>query len=125
MVHILLVDHKSGELVLESSDPTTNGKRMKLDTGIAGEVAKTGKTMIDNGISNMQSVDPIFDAEFSQEEKKMLTKQYIVMAIPNNQNKVMGVIRAVNKTSGSEFTIDDERMLQYICANAGITLTKA
>jgi GAF domain-containing protein len=117
-VQQLLVHYRSKEILIERQSDSLNGKRISLSTGIAGAVASTGKTIVINDADKDPDCDSILNPG-------IVSKQVICMAIPDNNSQVMGVIRACNKFNNAPFTSDDEKMLQYVCGNAGITLTKS
>ncbi len=90
--------------------------RFPMEKGLAGHVAKTGKTI---NIQNAYN-----DERFNQEidiQTGYKTQSILCMPIRNLKYEVIGVFQVINKFEGS-FTETDEDLLITIGSSAGIAL---
>jgi len=122
-VSLLLLDERRQELkfavALGEYAHTFKDMRIKLGEGIAGWVAKEGKTLLIKDTSE--------DARFaSQFDKETPSKSQSVLCVPLKlQNKVLGVIQVVHKRDQSPFNAEDQRMLEALSSGAAIALRNA
>lgn len=118
---MLLSKDKKKLVVVESQD--AEGASIDASKGIAGFVVQTGETV---NIPDAYT-DPRFNATLDQEQN-FRTKSVLCCAIVSNE-EIVGVIEAINKLGQQGevivFSKEDENMIRYIAANAGIALKKA
>ena len=114
---LFLVDEETGELWSKIVQGTMNIEiRLKLGQGIAGWVAKTGKSL------NIRDAytDPRFNPKVD-EESGYQTRNILCQPIRNLQGEITGVIQVLNRVSGN-FTDEDEYLLSAIAAQAAIAI---
>ena len=114
---LFLVDEETGELWSKIVQGTMNIEiRLKLGQGIAGWVAKTGKSL------NIRDAytDPRFNPKVD-EESGYQTRNILCQPIRNLQGEIIGVIQVLNRVSGN-FTDEDEYLLSAIAAQAAIAI---
>ncbi len=100
----------------DKSDSIKNLK-IKLGEGIAGKVALTGETIIDNDIEN----NPNFNRDIG-EKIEYIPKNILCIPI-RVKNKILGVIEIFDKGGGKqEFTNDDMNLLLSIGNTLGTIL---
>ena len=90
--------------------------RLKVGQGIAGWVAKTGKTV------NIE--DAYEDQRFNQEvdqESGYRTRSVLCIPIRNYQGRISGVIQVLNKIGGT-FSVEDEELLEAMASQASISI---
>lgn len=120
---LLLIDNDANELVFvvvhgAVSDTLVN-HRIPLGQGIAGWVAKNGRSLI---IPNVRA-DPRFSAAV---DKDFGFNTRSLLCVPINLvNRPMGVIQAVNKNDGEEFNRADLNLLGVVAQLAATALSKA
>lgn len=90
--------------------------RLSVDSGIAGEVATTGKTQI---IKDPYS-HPKFNSSFD-EKTGFKTRNMICVPMKNLSGDVIGVLQVLNKIDDG-FTRDDEVILSAMAANTAIVI---
>ena len=114
-----LLDDSKKELVIQTSADAT-GIRYSIGTGISGQVALNGE---------MENIHDVYhDERFNKAidlQMKCRTKQMLCAPIFDMDNNVLGVVTAMNQVDDIPSSLDDERMMKYICSNAGQTLLKA
>lgn len=120
---LLLMDEETGELVFavvhgEARDRLT-GHRLPKDQGIAGWVAQNQKALI---IDNVRE-DPRFYAEID-EAFGFRTRGVACVPLVDD-DRVLGVIEAVNKTYDRDFTREDHDLLMIVGHLATIALRTA
>jgi len=94
--------------------------RISIDVGIAGYVARTGKTMnIADAHRNSN--------HFGQVDKKTgyRTKSLLCMPIQNMHGERIGVIQVLNKQTAKVFTEEDEELLGALLPQIGIAIENA
>ncbi len=114
---LFLVDEETGELWSKIVQGTMNIEiRLKLGQGIAGWVAKTGKSL------NIRDAytDPRFNPKVD-EESGYQTRNILCQPIRNLQGEIIGVIQVLNRVSGN-FTDEDEYLLSAIASQAAIAI---
>ena len=83
------------------------------DTGIAGEVYKTKKTIIVNDVKN----SPYFNDSIDK-GSGYVTKAVLTVPILGFGDRILGVMQLINKLDGiGKFTKGDEKILSYIIAH--------
>eukprot|EP01004_Peranema_trichophorum_P003208 NODE_220_length_3207_cov_54.419909_g191_i0.p1 GENE.NODE_220_length_3207_cov_54.419909_g191_i0~~NODE_220_length_3207_cov_54.419909_g191_i0.p1 ORF type:complete len:1025 (-),score=180.24 NODE_220_length_3207_cov_54.419909_g191_i0:133-3090(-) len=118
---VFIVDRERHELYSKVA-LKTGGKiiRFRMDQGIAGEVARTSKTL--------NITDAYADSRFNKDIDKQMgfvTKSVLTSPIIHEGN-VVAVIQMLNKQSDDQvFTSEDEELLEYFSMFAGITLANA
>ncbi len=117
---IFLVDEETDEIwskVAQGDD--VRQIRMPIGTGLAGWVAKTGKSV------NLK--DAYQDDRFNPEVDKLTgykTDSMLVVALRGKQGEILGVIQTLNK-HGGHFTPEDEQLLEALCSPIAIAIENA
>ncbi|HTA91941.1 MAG TPA: GAF domain-containing protein, partial [Polyangiaceae bacterium] len=91
--------------------------RMKVGHGIAGIVAKTGKSI--------RIRDAYADPQFEREWDALTgyrTKSMLAAPLKNHLGRTIGVIQVLNKQSGHEFTSEDEAILSTLSTQAAVAI---
>src|SRR6185295_1379002 len=102
---LLLLDEKTNELVFDvalgDAGKELKTIRLKMGEGIAGWVAQENKPLIGN--------DPTRDPRWTKRaDKKTKFVTRSILCVPMNfQNKLMGVVQAINRKGKGGFTEDD------------------
>jgi signal transduction histidine kinase len=122
---IMLIDPKTGELRFEaSSQPSMTAGAMEaivvpIDSSLAGWVVRHGEPSL---VEDVRS-DPRFfrgvDETIDFETRDLLGVPMIV------HNRVIGVVQAVNKRPGSQWTEDDINTLTTLAAQAAVAIENA
>ena len=87
---------------------TLLGRRIPLDEGIAGWVARSGKAYLSSDVSK----DTLWNSRISA-ELRFATKN--ILAAPlKAADTVTGVVEVINKVSGTPFDRDDKEMLEVL-----------
>ena len=105
---IFIIDEARQELVLCVAEGATN-IRLPIGQGIAGTVASTGETININDAYT----DPRFSAA-SDKATGYKTTTILCMPIRGPDNKIVGVLQAINKKVGPVFTNDDEDVMAML-----------
>ncbi len=104
---VFLINAEEGTLdSLVSQRIRNNLISMPLDCGIAGFVAKTGKSQIINAAQKHKLFNPYYDTITGFKTKKVLCTPII-----SDSNKIVGVLQSLNKI-GSDFTTRDLTILK-------------
>ncbi len=122
---IMLIDPKTGELRFEaSSHPSMTASAMEalvvpIDSSLAGWVVRHGEPSL---VEDVRS-DPRFfrgvDETIGFETRNLLGVPMIA------HNRVIGVVQAVNKRPGSQWTEDDVNTLTTLAAQAAVAIENA
>lgn len=120
---LLLLDEDRGELVFEVAvgphAASLRGQRVRLGEGIAGWVAREGRTLLVPDVT----ADQRFSARFDQ-STRFTTRS--VLAVPmRSRNRTLGVIELVNGPDNPSFTEADARTLDSIADYAAIAIENA
>ncbi len=120
---LLLLDEDSGELVFvvvhgEARDRLT-GYRLPPGRGIAGWVAARKKPLI---VRDVRS-DPRFYAQID-ETFGFVTRSLACVPLLDEE-RVLGVIEAVNKVSDRDFSDEDQDLLLLLAQLASVAITRA
>jgi diguanylate cyclase (GGDEF)-like protein len=120
---VLLTDTKTNELVFEAASGKAGkkllGMRLKIGQGVAGWVARYGKSLIVPDVAK----DPRFYSGVDK-HTKFTTKS--VLCVPmRSRDRIIGVVEVVNKIGGDQFTQDDYEIFENVVAHLTIALEKA
>lgn len=91
--------------------------RLKIPTGIAGWVAKSGETL--------NIPDAYEDSRFNQavdRKSGYCTRFMLMMLMLNTYGKVVGVVQVLNKSGERVFDQDDEDLLRALTAQAAVSI---
>lgn len=117
---LLLVDEETEELVFVMVHgefrESLQGYRMSIAQGIAGWVARNGKSLVINHVR----YDPRFSSEV--DHTFGLTTQKILAVPLKFGQKVLGVIELVNKKETKDFTESDATILSLLGSFAALSL---
>ncbi len=88
-----------------------------LGHGIAGQVALRNRTI------NLKDAyrDPHFDPKYDK-LTGYRTRSMLCVPMRNAKREVVGVVQVLNKKDGSYFNLEDEKLLQTLAGQAGVTL---
>ncbi|MBE0432115.1 diguanylate cyclase [candidate division WOR-3 bacterium] len=120
---VLLLTESGDELVFEAASGKVGkkilGMRLKVGQGVAGWVARYGKSLIIPDVSK----DPRFYSGVDQ-KTKFTTKS--VLCVPmKSRDRIIGVVEVVNKIGGETFTQDEFEIFENVVAHLTIALEKA
>ncbi len=90
--------------------------RLPVGEGIAGWVAKTGKSLNIKDAYRDERFNNIIDSQTGYQ-----TRSCLCQPIRDNHRNIIGVIQVLNKVDGY-FSVEDEALLSSIAAQAAITL---
>lgn len=118
----LMYDQNSEELVfdlvLSDKGEILQGKRLKLDEGVAGAVAREGKARIINNVGECAEFSNCMDSITG-----FVTRN--ICAVPITiQGKLIGVFEVVNTIGRDGFSDEDLQMLYYLADASGIAVNK-
>jgi K+-sensing histidine kinase KdpD len=123
---LYIVDNEKGELWSKIAQKAEIKEiRLKIGTGIAGHVAKTGQIINIKDAYKDKRFDPTTDKKTGYH-----TKTILCMAIrePVKSKKqpgnIIGVLQILNKRGGV-FTVDDEELLTSLASQIAISLVNA
>ena len=120
---VLLLDEATNELVFEAASGKAGkkllGMRLTIGQGVAGWVARYGKSLIVPDVTK----DPRF---YSGVDKKTKFTTKSVLCVPmKSSDRIIGVVEVVNKVGGEPFTQDDFEIFENVVAHLTIALEKA
>jgi HD-GYP domain-containing protein (c-di-GMP phosphodiesterase class II) len=117
---ILLYGDNEEELFFEvASGPAGKVLRqVKLNTkyGIAGQVVRTGKPLIVNDVTRSERFHKMIDDTTGFQTKSLVCAPLIV------QQKILGVIEALNKLDGSEFNEKDLEAVTSVATTTAMSI---
>jgi len=120
---LLLVDSEAQELafvvVHGEVRESLKGYRMPIGEGIAGWVAKNGRSVIVGDAS----LDPRFSPQIDQAFQFHTNSILAVPIIYGSQ--VLGVLQAINKSGADQFSRTDRKLFEVVAQIAAIALHKA
>jgi diguanylate cyclase (GGDEF)-like protein len=120
---VLLTDAKTNELVFEAASGKAGkkllGMRLKIGQGVAGWVARYGKSLIVPDVAK----DPRFYS--GVDEKTKFTTKSVLCVPMRSRDRIIGVVEVVNKIGGDQFTQDDYEIFENVVAHLTIALEKA
>ncbi|UCF70676.1 MAG: diguanylate cyclase [candidate division WOR-3 bacterium] len=120
---VLLLNESRNELVFEAASGKAGkkllGMRLKIGQGVAGWVARYGKSLIVPDVSK----DPRF---YSGVDRKTKFTTKSVLCVPmKSRDRIIGVVEVVNKIGGEPFTQDEFEIFENLVAHLTIALEKA
>lgn len=119
---ILLVDRKSGQLYFEAAT-NLQGVRsivVPMEGSVAGQVVQTGESLVVQDVSK----DPRHAYRRTDEQSGFVTRS--ILAVPLIiRDKVIGVLEAMNKRQGSEFSDEDLELLTVLGDQAAVAVQNA
>jgi putative ABC transport system ATP-binding protein len=118
-VSLMLIDREADELVVRISQdlPESGELRLPLGSGIAGLVAKTGKTV--------RIEDAYSDSRFNQEVDKQTgfrTRSILCLPLHDQSGEVFGVTQLLNRGDGQPFDSGDEEKFAHFAESLGVIL---
>lgn len=120
---VLLLDESGEELVFEAASGKAGkkilGMRLKVGQGVAGWVARYGKSLIIPDVSK----DPRFYS--GVDEKTKFTTKSVLCVPMKSRDRIIGVVEVVNKIGGVTFTQDEFEIFESVVAHLTIALEKA
>lgn len=120
---LLLLDEKTDELYFDvavgSASDSVKQIRLKVGEGIAGWVAKERKPLIVNDVTK--------DPRFTQRvDKSTSFKTKSILAVPlHAKGRLIGVVEAINKEMGGDFTDQDREAFGIFASQSGIAIENA
>lgn len=120
---ILLVDRNRQELVFEAAAGEAGekliGMRLGINQGVAGWVARTGKSLIVEDVTK----DPRF---YDGVDKKTKFTTKSILCVPmKSRDEIIGVVEVINKIGGEPFTKDDLEIFENLVQHVTIALRNA
>ncbi|OPX17532.1 hypothetical protein BXT86_06005 [candidate division WOR-3 bacterium 4484_100] len=120
---VLLLDQERQELIFEAATGEAGkkllGMRLKVGQGVAGWVARYGRSLIVPDVSK----DPRF---YSGVDKKTKFTTKSILCVPmKSRDRIIGVVEVVNKIGGEPFNQDDLKIFENLVAHLTIALEKA
>lgn len=115
---LYLVDDATGELwsKVAQGTPESAEIRLKKGAGLAGSVAKSGRSL------NIKDAyqDPRFDPSWDR-KSGFRTRSTLCVPMRNQHHRIIGVLQVLNKRRGY-FTTDDEALLSALAAQAAVSI---
>lgn len=114
---LYLLDEDTGELWSKvAQGEHTIEIRLKVGEGLAGSVAKTGKSL------NLKDAyqDVRFDAEWDR-RTGYRTRSVLCVPLKNQHGRIIGVVQVLNRRTGY-FTPEDEALLGALGAQAAVSI---
>jgi signal transduction histidine kinase len=120
---ILLVDRKSGQLHFKTATGA-RGYRMEsivvpMDSSVAGWVAQNGEPLVISDVQNDPRHYPKADEQSDFDTRSILAVPLIA------REKVVGVLEALNKQDGADFTDEDVELLTVLGDQAAVAVHNA
>ncbi|MHC1726383.1 MAG: diguanylate cyclase [Syntrophobacteraceae bacterium] len=112
-------EHLRFELVVGEGNDVLTGRRLKLDEGIAGWVARRGEGIL---VEDVQK-DPRFCSRF--DTLSCFETRSIICLPLKNRGRVLGVMELINRLEQAPFTERDMCSLQTIAEYAAIAIANA
>jgi putative nucleotidyltransferase with HDIG domain len=113
---LFLVDEESKELY--SVIAQNEGEiRFPLDSGIAGHVAVTGKSLL---IPDAYG-DPRFNPQIDQ-KTGFRTRSILSVPLRNQRGEVLGVAQVLNRLDGKHFDEEDQLLLEALASTAAVAI---
>jgi len=118
---IMLLDRKSGQLHFEMATnlPGVRSIVVPMNSSVAGWVVRTGESLV---ISDAHK-DPRFYRK-ADEQSGFTTRSILAVPLIAREN-VIGVLQAVNKEGGVEFTEEDVELLTVLGNQAAVAVQNA
>jgi signal transduction histidine kinase len=120
---IMLVDRKSGELYFEAATnlPGIHSIVVPMEGSVAGWVVQNCESLIVPDAQN----DPRFDFASKADEQSTFTTRSILAVPLISRDTVIGVLEAINKEDGAEFTQEDLGLLEVLGDQAAVAVQNA
>ena len=120
---IMLVDRKSGQLYFEAATNLSGVRSIvvPMEGSVAGWVAQTGEPLV---VPDARK-DPRFRFSRKAEEQSTLITGSILAVPLIARGKVIGVLEAINKKDGAEFTAEDIELLTVLGNQAAVAVQNA
>ncbi|MEK6607125.1 MAG: GAF domain-containing protein [Myxococcota bacterium] len=119
---LFLLDEERGELwskIAQGDLGVAPEIRVRLGEGVAGWVARSGKTLTLDDAYQDERFNPEFDRQSGYR-----TRSILCVPLADKRGRTIGVIQALNKRSGP-FTADDVELLQSLAGQAAVALENA
>lgn len=114
---LFLVDEQSNELWSKVTQGVKNTEiRLRIGSGVAGWVARTGKSINIRDAYEDTRFNPQFDAQTGFQ-----TRSILCQPIRNQEGKILGVLQVLNRKRGP-FTPEDENLLSALSAQIAIAI---
>ncbi len=117
---VWLYDEENEEIWTIVGEGLHDEIRMPVGKGIAGNVAKTLKTL---NIADPYS-HPLFNPDIDK-QTGYKTKSILCMPLLNKKGELIGVYQVLNKLDHPHFTKDDEELLAALSGSASIAIENA
>jgi len=115
---LYLLDEATGELISRIAvGDAIRSVRMKVGEGIAGMVARTGKTI--------RVRDAYRDKRFTRKSDELpgyRTQSILAAPMKNHLGRTIGVVHVLNKKSRRDFTANDEALLNAFATEAAVSI---
>jgi len=121
---VLLVDHKSGQLYFEEATnmPGVRSIVVPMEGSVAGWVVRTGEPLVVSDAPN----DPRFSRNIVKADEQSAITTRSILAVPLiARENVIGVLEAINKKNGAEFTEEDTELLTVLGDQAAVAVQNA
>jgi signal transduction histidine kinase len=120
---IMLVDRKSGELYFEAATnlPGIHSIVVPMEGSVAGWVVQNCESLTVPDAQN----DPRFDFSSKADEQSTFTTRSILAVPLISRETVIGVLEAINKEGGAEFTQEDLGLLEVLGDQAAVAVQNA
>ncbi len=91
--------------------------RLKVGEGLAGSVARTGRSL------NLKDAyqDVRFDGEWDR-RTGYRTRSVLCVPMKNQHGRTIGVVQVLNKDGGQYFTTEDEALLSALASQAAVSI---
>ena len=119
---LFLLDEERGELwskIAQGDLGVAPEISVRLGEGVAGWVARSGKTLTLDDAYQDERFNPEFDRQSGYR-----TRSILCVPLADKRGRTIGVIQALNKRSGP-FTADDVELLQSLAGQAAVALENA
>jgi signal transduction histidine kinase len=120
---IMLVDRRNGKLYFEEATNVQSVRSIvvPMEGSVAGYVVHTGEPLVVPDVTE----DPRFDFSSKADAQSAFTTRSI-LAIPLiARGNVIGVLEAINKKDGAEFTEEDIELLTVLGGQAAVAVQNA
>lgn len=115
---LYLLDEANGELVSRIAvGDAVRSIRLKVGQGLAGVVARTGRTI--------RVKDAYRDKRFDREWDELTgykTRSILAAPMKNHLGRTIGVVQVLNKSDAGEFTPNDEELLTALATQAAVSI---
>jgi len=117
---VLLLDDRGDELVFDfvsgGAENTLRHSRISTQSGIAGWVVRNSKPLIVNDVSRDKRFNKQIDKATGFVTRSIMCAPMIV------QRKVIGVLEALNKNDGTDFTVQNLETLLSVASTAAMAI---